>query len=119
MVIRQEPVYLGLSVALVQAHQRLLPGEPYRDPKTLQAIALALTALMPIYRRDALTGRPRELTEPELEAERFTQASIDLLLVSKVRLDAALDTLQLTSLEQARASLTLRQGRLVSGRRPA
>lgn len=119
MVIRQEPVYLGLTLALVQAHKRLFRDEPYRDPKTLQAIALALSALMPIYRRDTLTGRPRELTGPELEAERFTQASIDLLLVSKVRLDAALDTLQLTSLEQARASLTLRQGRRLSGRGPA
>jgi hypothetical protein len=109
MAYRQEADYIGLTSALAQAHKRLFPGEPYRHPKTLQAIAFALSALMPILRRDPLTGRPRELTSLELEAERFTQASIDLLLVSKLRFDAALDTLQVASLEQARASLTVRQ----------
>lgn len=117
MVIRQEPLFIGLAPALAQAHKRLFPGEPYRHPKTLQAIAFALSALMPILRRDSLTGRPRELSSLELEAERFTQASIDLLLVSKIRFDAALDTLQVASLEQARASLTLRQSQPFSRRR--
>ncbi len=119
MANRQEPVFLGLGLALGQAHKRLFPEEPYRHPKTLQSIALALTALMPIYRRDSLSGRPRELTSLELEAERFTQASIGLLLVSKIRFDAALETLQVASLEQARASLILRQSLPVSGRRLA
>lgn len=119
MEYRQEPVFIGLAHALGQAHKRLFPEEPYKHPKTLQTIALALTALMPVYRRDPLSGRPRELTSLELEAERFTQASIDLLLVSKIRFDAALDTLQVASLERARASLTLRQSLPVSGRRPA
>jgi hypothetical protein len=117
MAIRQEPVFIGLTQALTHAHKRLFPEEPYKHPKTLQTIALALSALMPILRRDPLTGRPRELTSLELEAEPFTQASIDLLLVSKIRFDAALDTLQVASLDQARASLTLRQSQSLSRRR--
>ena len=35
------------------AHSRLFPDEPYKDPRTLQVIALALTELMPMYWRDA------------------------------------------------------------------
>lgn len=102
---RHEPVFLPLSKAVAQAHSRLFPDEPYKDPKTLQTIALALTALIPIYRADS----KRELTEPELAAERFTAAGMELLAVSKRRFEAALDTLQVACLEQARVSLTLRQ----------
>src|SRR5215213_7733839 len=98
-------VYIQLSKAVAQAHRRLFPDEPQRQQKTLQTIALALTALIPIYR--CKTGC--ELTDPELEAERFSTVSMDELMVSKVRFEAALDTLQIGSLDLARASLTLRQ----------
>lgn len=91
-------------MAVAQAHKRLFPDEP-RDPKTLQTIALALTALIPIHRKSTET----QLTEPELEAERFTASSMDELLVSKLRFEAALETMQIESLDMARASLTLRQ----------
>jgi hypothetical protein len=110
---RHEPVFVPLTKALVQAHSRLFPDEPYRDPKTLHTIALALTALMPIYRADT----KRELTEPELAGERFTEAGMELLAVSKRRFEAALDTLQVASLEQARVSLTLRQSPPINPRR--
>ena len=106
---RQAPTLLSMSSAVVRAHSRLFPDERYAQPKVLQTIALAFTALIPIYRRDPKSGRHRELTEPELAAERFTESAMELLFVSKWRFEAALDTLQVTSLEQARASLTLRQ----------
>src|SRR5688500_12740445 len=94
MAQRHEPVFIPLTKAVAQAHSRLFPDEPYKDPKTLHTIALAFTALMPIYRADT----KRELTEPELASERFTEAGMELLAVSKRRFEAALDTLQVASL---------------------
>jgi hypothetical protein len=98
-------VYIPLSKAVAQAHRRLFPDEPVRDLKTLQTIALAFTALMPIYRASS----EQQLTEPELINERFTESAMEELLVSKVRFEAALATMQVASLDMARASLTLRQ----------
>jgi hypothetical protein len=98
-------VHIPLSKAVTQAHRRLFPDEPYRDPKTLETIALALSALMPIYRANSET----ELTEPELLAERFSESAMERLAVSTVRLEAALVTLQVGSLEMARVTLTMRQ----------
>lgn len=98
-------MYISLAKAVLQAHRRLFPDEPYRDPKTLQTIALALTALVPIYRCDS----ERELTEPELLGERFTEMAMEHLAVSKVRFEAALNSMQICSLDLARASLTMRQ----------
>ena len=106
-------MHIPLSTAVAQAHRRLFPDEPYRDPKTLEAIALALSALMPIYR----TNSERELTEPELLAERFTEPAMARLAVSTVRLEAALVTMQVASLEMARVTLTMRQSPRPSGRR--
>lgn len=103
------PVFIPLSKAVAQAHSRLLPDEPYKDLRTLQVIALALTELIPMYWRDARTGERHQLTEPELAAAQFTRAVMELLSVPKLRFEAALDTFQVTSLEQARASLTMRQ----------
>ena len=68
-------------------------------------IALALTALLPIHRRDSEC----QLTEPEMAAERFNATSMDDLVVSKIRFEAVLDTLQIGSLDLARVSLTMRQ----------
>ena len=106
-------MHIPLSTAVAQAHRRLFPDEPGRDPKTLEAIALALSALMPIYRANS----ERELTEPELLAERFTEPAMARLAVSTVRLEAALVTMQVASLEMARVTLTMRQSPRPSGRR--
>ena len=106
-------MHIPLSTAVAQAHRRLFPDEPHRDPKTLEAIALALSALMPIYRANS----QRELTEPELLAERFTEPAMARLSVSTVRLEAALVTMQVASLEMARVTLTMRQSPRPSGRR--
>jgi hypothetical protein len=102
-------VFIPLSQAVAQAHRRLLPDEPHQDLRTLQVIALALTELIPMYWQDARTGERRELIAPELVAATFTLAAMHVLCVHKRRFEAALATMQVTSLEQARASLTLRQ----------
>jgi hypothetical protein len=113
MAQRQETIFIPLTKAVAQAHSRLFPDEPYKERRTLETIALALTALIPIHRRDSR----RELTEPELAAERFTEAAMESLVVSKRRFEAALDTLQVASLEQARVSLTLRHSPSIRQRR--
>lgn len=105
----QDSNFIALSKAVVRAHSRLFPDEPYKDPRVLQVIALALTELMPMYWRDARTGERHQLTEPELAAAQFSRAVMELLYVPKARFEAAIQTLQATSLDQARASLTMRQ----------
>ena len=112
--VRQESKFIELSKAVARAHSRLFPDEPYKHPRTLQVIALALTDLLPIYRRHD----EHQLTEPELVGARFTPVDMEHLMVSKVRFEAALDTMQVASLDQGRASLTLRQSpRFASARR--
>lgn len=101
--------FIALSKAVARAHSRLFPEEPYKDPKTLSVIALALSGLIPIYWRDPQSSRLFRLTDEELAAERFTQPAMELLVVSESRLQAALERLQVASLDEARASLTLRQ----------
>ena len=102
-------MFIPLSQAVAQAHRRLFPDEPYQDLSTLQTIALALTDLIPMYWQDARTGQRHQLNEPELAAASFTPAAMKVLWVPKRRFEAALATMQVTSLDQARVSLTLRQ----------
>ena len=111
---RQEANFIVLAKAVARAHSRLFPEDPYKDPRTLQVIALALTELMPMYWRDARTGDRHQLTEPELAAATFTPAAMEILTVSQRRFEAALDTLQVACLDQARASLILRQSPRIS-----
>ena len=105
----QESGFIVLAKAVVRAHSRLFPDESYKDPRTLQVIALALTELLPMYWRDPNTGERHQLTELELAAAQFTKAMMELISVPKRRFEAALGMMQSASLDQARASLTLRQ----------
>jgi len=102
---RQASNFIPLLKAVARAHSRLFPDEPYKDPRTLQVIALALTELVPIHRGDTY----RELTALELASERFIGQAMERLAVPKRRFEAALETMQEASLDQARASMTLRQ----------
>ena len=113
----QDSNFIALSKAVARAHSRLFPDEPHKDARTLAVIALALTELIPMYWRDARTGERHQLTEPELAAAQFSTGVMELLSVSKVRFEAALATLQVASLDQARASLTLRQSPRLSSAR--
>ena len=113
----QDSGFIVLSKAVVRAHSRLFPEESYKNPRTLQVIALALTELLPMYWLDARTGERHQLTEAELAAAQFTKAMMELISVPNRRFEAALEMMQSASLEEARASLTLRQSpRPVSAR---
>ena len=94
MEARQDARYIALATAVARAHSRLFADEPWKDPHTLQAIALALTDLIPIHWADT----KQVLTEPELVAARFTPSGMEGLVVSRTRLEAALACMQAASL---------------------
>ena len=111
--------YIPLARAAALAHDRLFPEHPTKDTKTLDVLALALSALMPLYQRDMQSGALRALGEQELSRGRFTRGATRLelanreplrfLVVSRAELAAAIDKLTRDSLAAARVSLTLRQ----------
>ena len=111
--------YIPLARAAALAHDRLFPEHPTKDTKTLDVLALALSALMPLYQRDMQSGALRALGEQELSRGRFTRGATRLelanreplrfLVVSLAELAAAIDKLARDSLAAARVSLTLRQ----------
>jgi hypothetical protein len=111
--------FIPLARAAALAHERLFPEQPSKDFKTLDVIALALSALVPLYQRDMESGALRALGEAEIAAGRFTRGATTLefpdrpplryLVVSREQLPAAIETLTNDSLLAARVSLTLRQ----------
>ena len=110
--------YIPLARAALLAHDRLFPDQAEKDAKTLDVIAIALSALIPLYQRGE-SGALRPVTEAELAAGRFTrgaarlelagQAPLRFLVVSRSALQSARQKLAQDSLAAARISLTLRQ----------
>lgn len=104
--------FLPLARAAILAHERLFPGHPTKDAKTLDVLALALSALMPLYRREGESDALRPLGEDEIAAGRFTRGATRLefrdrpplggLMVSRGDLGGALDRLVRDSLTAAR-----------------
>ena len=111
--------YIPLARAAALAHDRLFPDHPSKDVKTLDVLALALSALMPLYQRDMENGALRAVTEEEISSGRFTRGAARLefanreplrfLVVPREQLSAALESLARDTLVAARVSLTLRQ----------
>jgi hypothetical protein len=113
------PDFIPLARAAAIVHERLFPEHPTKDAKTLDVIALALSTLMPLYRRDMETGVLHALPEAEVATGRFTRGATTLeipyreplrfLVVSREALDRAAQALMRDALAAARVSLTLRQ----------
>jgi hypothetical protein len=111
--------YIPLARAAALAHDRLFPEHPSKDTKTLDVLALALSALVRLYQRDMQTGALRPVTEEELTSGRFTRGAARLefanreplrfLVVSREALGSAIDGLAQDTLLAGRLSLTLRQ----------
>lgn len=89
--------YLPLWRAVAIAHGRLFPEQPDGDAKLLDVIVLALSALIPIYRRDA-NGGLHELLDAEIAT--FSAESLEVPLKEFER---ALGMLRIGSLDAARA----------------
>ena len=119
MVELQEFVPLARAAAL--AHDQLFPGQPVKESKALDIIALALSALIPLYQRDLETGRLRALSESELSTGRFTRGATTLefrdrsplrsLVVSREQVFAAIEAVREDALLAGRVSLTRRHHR--------
>ncbi len=109
--------YMPLPRAASLAHERLFPGA-VKEVKTLDVLALALSALVPLYQRDMETGELRPLSGEEVQAGRFTRGATRLeipgreplrfLVVPRGGVEGALEKLAGDALLAARVSLTLR-----------
>src|SRR5947209_935990 len=94
------PDYLPLARAAALAHDRLFPEQPVKESKALDVIALALSALIPLYQRDSESAALRKLSESEMATGRFTRGATTLefpdraplrfLVVSRVELYRAI-----------------------------
>lgn len=113
------PEFIPLARAAAIVHDRLFPGHPAKDSKTLDLIALALSELLPMYQRDMGTGALRALTQAEVAAGRFTRGATTLeiagrpalryLVVAREQALGAAETLARDPAKAARVSLPPRQ----------
>lgn len=111
------PEFIPLARAAAMAHDRLFPGQPSKDSKTLDLIALALSELLPLYQRDMETGALRALSQAEVAAGRFTRGATTMeiagrpalryLVVSREQALSAAETLARDPVRAARVSLTI------------
>ena len=114
----EAPDYLPLARAAGLAHERLYPEQPQKETKTLDVLALALSALVPLYQRDMETGAVRRLSEDELAGGRFTRGAttvefanrppLRFLLVERSATYGAIQRLMGDSVMSARVRLTMR-----------
>jgi hypothetical protein len=94
---------IPLGRAAILAHDRVFPGCEVKDAKTLDLLALALSALIALYTRDAKSDAVAPLGAALIAAGRFTRAATRLefrdrpplgsLMVSRAELARALETL--------------------------
>jgi hypothetical protein len=104
--------FIPLGRAAILAHERLFPGHAVKESKALDVLALALSAVIPLYRRDAKTDAVQRLSEAQIAAGRFTRGAtrlefrgrppLDSLMVSRAELAGALEKLVRDSLVAAR-----------------
>jgi len=115
----EELDFIPLARAAAMVHERLFPEHPSKETKTLDVIALALSTVIPLYRRDMQSGAVQAVSEKELAEGRFTRgattlevpyrAPVRFLVVARGDLQRATETLVRDSAAAARVSLTLRQ----------
>ena len=109
--------FLPLARAAAITHDELFPGQEVKESKALDVIALALSALIPLYQRDE-SGAVRPLGESELASGRFTRGATTLefpsrpalrsLVVSREQLGGAINAMREDTLIIGRMSLTRR-----------
>ena len=95
--------YMPLARAAALAHDRLFPGQRVKEAKTLDLLALVLSAKIPLYQQDGETSPPRRLAPEEVGAGRFTRGATRLevpgrpplrfLVVARRELDAGLEAI--------------------------
>ncbi|HET7366463.1 MAG TPA: hypothetical protein VFJ70_23060 [Burkholderiales bacterium] len=113
------PEFIPLARVAAMVHDRLFPEHACKESKTLDVIALALSAVVPLYRRDSESGAVERVSEQDLATGRFSRGATTLefgnrsplrfLVVAREDLSRAIETLVRDSVTAARVSLTLRQ----------
>ena len=109
--------FIPLARAAALIHERLFPGHA-KESKTLDMIAVALSALVPLYQRDMKNGGLQPVSEADVAAGRFTRGATTLeiahrtplryLVVSRGSLAQAAAALVADSVTAARVASTLR-----------
>src|ERR1041385_7686658 len=74
----EELDFIPLARAAAMVHERLFPEHPTKETKTLDVIALALSTVIPLYRRDMQSGAVQAVSEKELAEGRFTRGATTL-----------------------------------------
>jgi hypothetical protein len=114
------PEFIPLARVAAMVYERLFPDHAGKESKTLDVIALALSAVVPLYRRDAESGAVERVAEQDLATGRFSRGATTLefgpprpplrfLVIAREDLARAIETLVRDSVTAARVSLTLRQ----------
>ena len=95
--------FIPLVRAAILAHDRMLPGHEVKDAKMLDLLALALSTLVALYRRDEKSDAIERLDAAQISAGRFTRGATRLefrdraplrsLMVSCAELPGALERL--------------------------
>jgi hypothetical protein len=75
--------YMPLARAAALAHDRLFPGQRVKDAKTLDLLALALSARIALYQQESENAPPRRLHGDEVAAGRFTRGATRLELAGR------------------------------------
>jgi hypothetical protein len=94
---------LPLARAAALAYGRLFPGESVKDAKTLDLIAVAISARVPLYQQETEKSTPRPVAEADLARGRFARgaarlefadrAPLRFLVVPRAALYGAIDAI--------------------------
>ena len=79
---RDSHEYIALSAAAAQALARLVPERVAEDSRSVESrklIAVAISALIPVYRRASPSGAHKCVTEAELSAGQFRDGAMSFV----------------------------------------
>jgi hypothetical protein len=78
--------YLPLARAATLLYARLFPGDKVKDAKTLDLLAIAISARMPLYQQEIENGPVRQVAARDIERGRFTRGAARLELPDRAPL---------------------------------
>jgi hypothetical protein len=117
---RHPDEFIPLARAAALIHERLFPGHGSKESKTLDMIAVALSAIVPLFQRDMASGALHAVAASDVAAGRFTRGATTLevphraplryLVLPREALAQAAAALVGDSVIAARVASTLRQG---------
>lgn len=120
------PEFIPLARAAAIVHERLFPEHATKESKTLDVIALAISAVVPLHRRDMESGAVLPVSDEDIAAGRFSRGATTLelgarpplryLVIGREDLARALEAIVRDSVTATRVGLTLRPASRPSAR---